>query len=307
MRATYNNHLPIGIYGTFWFMITRALIGFSIFVHVFLVWASYLHATEHESWPAWVWVESDLDGGEYEGNYTLTENVPTGLPFDENFYYLQQIDGPLGDGASPLGRILYSDNRWHLYDATYVSVDQQVTITEEPMGTYVNGSVVTHTVSPPPSAAPGADSNQTYDSDDDVPTLENILAALGDLDSDDDNASLTLIFNELVTLNSKFGDTTAGTEPEVSSSDFVVSTGAQTTAAGADASNIIGEQIDITTGFGGSMPSTSFTLGDESYAIDLEAPEFSEAFTVAKAGLTSIVIISMFYMTWSLTARLVSS
>tara|TARA_B100001123_G_scaffold445570_1_gene597492 strand:+ start:837 stop:1769 length:933 start_codon:yes stop_codon:yes gene_type:complete len=125
-------------------------------------------------WLPTVFVE---DSNGFDGNYTLVEYGYTsfGFTYDEAYLYLQNADG-FETNPAKLAKILFQDDRWVLYDGDDNEVTQHSTVTEDPLGSYENGTQVLSQPSPPPSSGSGSDSNQTYDSDDDVPTLLELLS-----------------------------------------------------------------------------------------------------------------------------------
>lgn len=134
------------------------------------------------------------------------------------------------------------------------------------------------------------DAVNSGDQDNDVPTLNQILARLDSFQ--DENTDL---LQQLVDAN----DNEDGSNLE--DLDF---TRDESTLQG----QLPEEQLSsLLSGAGGTLPNTSMTLGDHTVNIDIMDPKFETFFLVAKAGLTSIIVIGSFTTTWQLSSLLIAT
>lgn len=129
------------------------------------------------------------------------------------------------------------------------------------------------------------------DTDNDVPTLLQILEKLDSFKSEN-----TSLLSQLV--NAEINGTSGKTVD-----DLDVSIGVDGVT-----SKLPEEQLSgILEQAGGALPNTSMQIGDHYFSFDLQDPKFATAMLIAKAGLTSVVVIGSFSMTWKLSTILIST
>lgn len=126
------------------------------------------------------------------------------------------------------------------------------------------------------------------DTDNDVPTLLQILAKLDSFHSD----TSTLLGQ----LNGQ------GQSLENSRDDI------QPPGEGDLPSDLLPQEgiSDLFSGAGGSMPNTSLTVGTHNVDIDLQDSRWDTVFLLAKVGLTSLVVVGSITATWKTSAMLLS-
>ena len=129
------------------------------------------------------------------------------------------------------------------------------------------------------------------DTDNDVPTLLQILEKLDSFKSENTSLLSQLVNSEI---NGSSGKTV---------DDLDVSIGVDGVT-----SKLPEEQLSgILEQAGGTLPNTSMQIGDHYFSFDLQDPKFATAMLIAKAGLTSVVVIGSFSMTWKLSTILIST
>ena len=138
------------------------------------------------------------------------------------------------------------------------------------------------------------------DQDNDVPTLEAILAKLNDLDHDNDNSLLSSILSELQyqTANEQAQPTITPTPaPDLTDLDF-----------NQDSSGAIFSPNPLS-GItpSGSLPQSSFSIGNHQFEINLNDPKFDTLFTIGALGVTALFVYFSALSTFRLSSTLLSS
>lgn len=138
------------------------------------------------------------------------------------------------------------------------------------------------------------------DTDNDVPTLQAILAKLDYLDQDNDNALLQQILDELIKQND---NTQLDNESkEFSDLEFENST-----------ENILPSNIDLLGSMNpsGSLPALSLQVpginGPSSVSVDLTDPKFDTLYAVARFGITAVFVFGSARFTSWTSGQLLSS
>tara|TARA_E500000331_G_scaffold316704_1_gene327598 strand:+ start:547 stop:1239 length:693 start_codon:yes stop_codon:yes gene_type:complete len=128
------------------------------------------------------------------------------------------------------------------------------------------------------------------DQDNDVPTLLEILARLDSFQEEN-----TDLLQQLVDANDP-DDSSSLEDLDVSADQAGLST------------KLPEEQIsDLLNNAGGTLPNTSMQVGNHYFSFDLLDPKFATALLIAKAGLTSLIVVGSFTTTWKLSSILIST
>ena len=147
---------------------------------------------------------------------------------------------------------------------------------------------------------------QSGDQDNDVPTLEAILSAIGNLDSDDDNPLLTEILYALQPVENNESDNNS----TLTDSNYSIITQYDTETF---------QESALPTGHiltdhepSGSPPSLtiyvpSIANGSDELTLDFEDAKFSTALTIGKLGLTAVVCAGMAFFTFRISTQMLST
>jgi hypothetical protein len=221
-----------------------------------------------------------------------------------------------------VGRANYDGSRWYLWDANDNALDYQNNDAADPLtetSDWAYGTIVTipsgeETTDPNDGNGTGSfgDGNQTYDSDDDVPTLLQIDATLGtiyqrlgELDGDDDDANLLAILAELQKMNEP--NATASV-PYEGTELALIQDGIQAQAS----AGVVGDGINLGSLNSNTLPSSTVSIsspqgGSTDVTIDLGHSRFEHVISVGRAGLSLLVVFFTFTFTYDRATSMLAS